>query len=395
MDVSTARPQAVAPAPGRRRSRLPMLTAVWAAAHTLFGIWWLVRPDAWPFLPGDSPDAVLFHLDPALGAGLFTGFAAAGLVVALAMRYDRAPQRLRSLLFGAAVVEAVVFVALVPDARALTYLGYLVAIGVPTGLVALAVVGSIRFWSVRILALGLVALAVVAFLTGWADVGIVTTIATGIAGGLVRNGLGPLHVFAILAGGVLWAATAMTYFRRGRGRCGACGRPGAAWTRPEEAARWGRWFTVVALLCPLPYALTRVTWLTPWPLGFDAADLAAEPGIRLFGLFLGVAAIAGAVLTSGLISRWGERWPFWMPRLAGRPIPWPVAVVPATLVTCVLLAASQTFVPMTIEAVVNRDASQLWAIGLFPFPLWGATLGLATLAYYYRRRGRCRVCTAG
>jgi hypothetical protein len=26
------------------------------------------------------------------------------------------------------------------------------------------------------------------------------------------------------------------------------------------------------------------------------------------------------------------------------------------------------------------------------WPLWGAALAAATLAYYYRRRGRCEVC---
>ncbi len=29
---------------------------------------------------------------------------------------------------------------------------------------------------------------------------------------------------------------------------------------------------------------------------------------------------------------------------------------------------------------------------ILPFPLWGASVGLATAAYYYRRRGRCTVC---
>jgi hypothetical protein len=26
------------------------------------------------------------------------------------------------------------------------------------------------------------------------------------------------------------------------------------------------------------------------------------------------------------------------------------------------------------------------------WPLWGAALAVATLAYYYRRRGRCEIC---
>lgn len=31
-------------------------------------------------------------------------------------------------------------------------------------------------------------------------------------------------------------------------------------------------------------------------------------------------------------------------------------------------------------------------IPLLALPIWGAALGVATLAYYLRRRGRCRAC---
>jgi hypothetical protein len=29
------------------------------------------------------------------------------------------------------------------------------------------------------------------------------------------------------------------------------------------------------------------------------------------------------------------------------------------------------------------------------FPVWGAALAVATLGYYYRRRGPCKVCSRG
>src|SRR5918997_5241958 len=102
------------------------------------------------------------------------------------------------------------------------------------------------------------------------------------------------------------------------------GRDGAtrpAWTRPEAAARWGRVAVVVAALCALPYGLLRMTWLTPWPVGMDPAELVAVPEMRLHGLLLGSAALAGAVLTTGLVARWGEVWPRWMPVVRGRPVP--------------------------------------------------------------------------
>ena len=32
---------------------------------------------------------------------------------------------------------------------------------------------------------------------------------------------------------------------------------------------------------------------------------------------------------------------------------------------------------------------------MFLWPIWGVGLGAATLAYYYRRRGRCQHCGRG
>lgn len=379
---------------GRRFDPLPTLTAIWAAAHTLFGLWWLAEPSAWPFSPGDAPSSLLQLVDPRIGAGLFAAAAGAGLVAALAMRRHRSPATGRVLLV-IAVVEAVLFTIVVPDIHAIVYLGYLTALCTPCVLVALAIVGSVRHWQIRIFALTLVALGVIAFATGWLTLDVVGEVVGGIAVGFAKNGVGPLHILAILAGGVAWTGMAVRQFRQLRERCPSCGRPGASWTAQDAAARWGKWVTLGAMCCPLPYALARLSWLTPWPLHLDPATLAANPGIRLFGLFLGCAALVGTLLTSGLISRWGERWPFWMPGLAGRPIPWPVAVVPATVVTGALLACSQGITVMTVDQLAGGDTTALWMYGVLPFGLWGALLGAATLAYYYRRRSTCQRCHTG
>jgi hypothetical protein len=180
----------------------------------------------------------------------------------------------------------------------------------------------------------------------------------------------------LATGGALWLALGWSALRAGAGG----GLP--EWARPERAARWGRVATVVATLCALPYTLIRATWLTPWPLGLPAgADLSAEPMTRLQGLLLGGAALAGAVLTTGLIARWGEVWPRWMPGLRGRPVPVAAAVVPATLVTLVLASAAVSMVTMAV------GADELWLLLAFPLPVWAPALGAATLAYALRRRG--------
>jgi hypothetical protein len=43
------------------------------------------------------------------------------------------------------------------------------------------------------------------------------------------------------------------------------------------------------------------------------------------------------------------------------------------------------------EGVLTEDNWAALAPELL-WPLWGAALGAATLAYYYRRRGRCNHC---
>jgi len=102
--------------------------------------------------------------------------------------------------------------------------------------------------------------------------------------------------------------------------------------------------------------------------------------MRLQGLLLGAAAVAGAVLTAGLVARWGEVWPRWMPVLHGRPVPVAAAVVPGTVIALAICSAA---VPMASMAVA---ADQLWMLLLFPLPVWGPALGAATLAYALRRR---------
>jgi hypothetical protein len=141
----------------------------------------------------------------------------------------------------------------------------------------------------------------------------------------------------------------------------------------------------------MPYALLRMTWLLPHPIGFSAAELNADPGIKMFGLGLGLIAGASGVVTLGLIRPWGEVWPRWIPFVAGRPVPMRAVLVPGAMASALLLVGSSSLLQLTWDP----DSSLLKNVGwlmLFPFPLWGAAVGLATAAYYYRRRGRCGTC---
>ena len=137
---------------------------------------------------------------------------------------------------------------------------------------------------------------------------------------------------------------------------------------------------MIAAVCALPYGLVRLTWLTPWPLAGSAAELAAHPEIRLHGLLLGLAALAGAVLTTGLVAA-GARFAALAPVLRGRPVPVAAAVVPGTLVATLFTVAA---IPFSAMAVSSGTPEMLL---YFPFPIWGPALGAAVLAYALRRRG--------
>jgi hypothetical protein len=128
------------------------------------------------------------------------------------------------------------------------------------------------------------------------------------------------------------------------------------------------------------YVLTRLSWLTPWPIGETAETLAANPGLRIFGLALALAGEGGTWLTLGLIRPRGETFPAWLPIVGGRPVPVLAAVVPGVLVAAMLTIAGHSILQQAITA------GDYLLVLLMPFPLWGPLLAAATFGYWLRRR---------
>lgn len=103
-------------------------------------------------------------------------------------------------------------------------------------------------------------------------------------------------------------------------------------------------------------------------------------------------AIAGAMLTLGLEQRWGEIFPGWLPLLGGRRVPPALAIVPAALVSILVISAGLMFIRLallgTAGDVFTFIGDEDW-VALAPellWPVWGVALAAATLAYYLRRR---------
>jgi hypothetical protein len=359
---STTAPPAL---PTRRpalRSRLPdlvgYLAAAWAAGYGVVALLWTISGDGFPFGPGDPGGdlSLLRTLRAGVGAPLFAGVLLATAVAALAMAGPHAvhlhglPRRLL-LAFGWAVAAALLLV--VPDARLLALAGYapMLLLGAPFG---------------------------------WPPVDYAEVFTWPL-----------LNQLCSVAGGFLLARTVLVWQFRTRGACVACGRGEATSVAmtPASAARWGRWAAYLAAVIPVLYALTRLAWLAGIPLGIPEAFLRElhDSGAVWAGAGLGAFGIAGGILTLGLVQRWGEVFPRWLPGLAGRRVPVLLAVVPATVVAVLVTSASLSL--LTNGALLDLlGTAGMAVLPMLLWPLWGVALGAATLAYYLRRRGRCGRC---
>jgi hypothetical protein len=220
-----------------------------------------------------------------------------------------------------------------------------------------------------------------------------------------------IHQLLCLVGGFLWLAATVCYARRSADACLYCGRRDGAegWTSPHQAARWGRIAVYVAMVAPVFYTLTRYAWVLGFPLGLGEEQFrrGQEDGSLISGaLFLGTFALVGVLLMLGLVQRWGEVFPRWMIGLAGRRVPIALAVMPASLASVLLIVGGigvwSVLTPMVATlASTGEQGFELITDVIFQvgptllFPVWGGALAVATLGYYYRRRGLCSVCGRG
>ncbi|MGF0115075.1 hypothetical protein ACQFYA_01955 [Promicromonospora sp. Marseille-Q5078] len=329
-----------------------------AATAALLGFF-AARPDVDPFREsGNSLGHTLLPGLPLawllLAVALF-GTATAAVVLATRHQPGRAGA-------SVAVVEVLAFGLLAQGTGTLSGAGYLVSLAVPL----LAVWAGVQVyrnrpvWRLPVAAAG--ALAVVGIVATRDDLALWLG---GVASGFARERWSLLGVLLPLATAVAWAGLAAARaWRRGTLR------RASAWV-----TRHRRLFTIVAALGPLPYALARLTWLTPWPqLSIDGELPLA---MRFQGMALGSAAWLGVVLTLGLILPWGERLPRWFGRRAGRPVPPAAAIVPGGIVAVMLCGAA---VPMLLLMG--------WAGAVFfPAWFWGPALTLAVWGYAGHRYG--------
>ncbi|WP_165977937.1 hypothetical protein [Nonomuraea diastatica] len=333
-------------------------------AVTAVGALWWTTPASYPFGARDRVTVSLSHLfEHDTGGAMTVAAGLTGLAVALLSG------RPNPLVRAGAVVQVLFFGVVMSDAGIMSLLGYVMGLSLPVALVVALVVPAVRaclrgrIWGyVALAALVVVGAAVAAFLGG-----ALSAYAVNVTAGLRSYAGRMAWTLADMAAFAAWVWIAFRLF----------GGAPPRWAGPVRARRWGRIATVGAALCPLPYALYRLTWLTPWPTDISGP---IDLPLRLQGLMLAFAAVIASVLTLGLISRWGEVFPRWIPLLRGRPVPvrFPVALGGAVAGACLLASPG-----LAVKAV---ESGELWALLLWPYPLWGVLLGAAVLAYWLRRR---------
>ncbi len=343
----------------------PYAAVIWSVLYAILGVSWAVTGRGFPYASGDASGA----MGPL--AGQF-GPVVAWVVVVVAG-------------FPAAAVG----IAMLRNARLLQPL--LIAAGALLTMILLLVMTDVSL----LIMLGYVPYLIAGLLTG----GDVSRILDSAVQG---RWMFALQLFCIL-GGFVWLAATVSYARRSANACLYCGRRDApeGWTSPPSAARWGRVAVYVAMLPPILYALTRFAWALGIPLGMSAEEwrIGQESGTWTSGLFLASFALVGALLMLGLVQRWGEIFPSWMIGLSRRRVPIALAVIPASIVSVLVTVGGITigsaFSQMAGAAAATGESAAVIVGPTLLFPRWGVALAVATLGYYFRRRGPCSVCGRG
>ncbi|NEW38024.1 hypothetical protein GV794_11255 [Nocardia cyriacigeorgica] len=165
--------------------------------------------------------------------------------------------------------------------------------------------------------------------------------------------------------------------------------------------RWARIAALTVPLTALPASLWRigVAFLDDEASG-KRGDLPSWMPGELYVIVLSILSELLAFTAVGLVATWGEWFPRWIPRLHGRRIPTPVAVIPATLGAATLTIMWTAAFLCDFSGVTLRgdptpaDYPSLaggWEAAIYylcyaPLLLWGPLLAAVTFAYYRRRR---------
>ncbi|MEU4427730.1 hypothetical protein AB0F81_44505 [Actinoplanes sp. NPDC024001] len=184
-----------------------------------------------------------------------------------------------------------------------------------------------------------------------------------------------------VSGAVLLALATARYQRRTRGDCAECCRTGRAGWRRAGPARWA-WWAAYAAVAGLVARFVAQAVVGFGGLEQDPSLIALEVGMLL----------AGVLLPLALVHRWGERWPGWVPLLAGRVIPRRLLLVPGFGLGVGIVA----YFGMGMTQVASGSVSEfsdafLWS-AMSAYCVLGLGLVVASSDYHLRTRRACVAC---
>jgi hypothetical protein len=156
-----------------------------------------------------------------------------------------------------------------------------------------------------------------------------------------------------------------------------------------------RWALRLAYALPL-LLLPSCLWRLPFAFDFTMGQVqdTRMPGLAIsipyvFGL--SILTEVAALASIGLVSRWGETFPTWVPIVGGKRVPPMVVIIPATIgglvMTCVTAMMGLTWFGV-IEGVPYENLwwEALAKTAIAPIAVWGPTVLALTAAYHVRRR---------
>ncbi|UKY50352.1 hypothetical protein [Streptomyces inhibens] len=153
-----------------------------------------------------------------------------------------------------------------------------------------------------------------------------------------------------------------------------------------------RWAEIVAHLIPL-VALPVCLWRLPIGFGYGMGGAVLPPAWFNAPYVVGLSVLSEsfALLTFGLVRRWGEVVPDWIPKVGGKRIPPFAVIAPGALAGLAFLAlmVHWAFGAFRIGGASGFPYADGWdtlaitVSGLFT--LWGPLLLVLTYAYYRRR----------
>ncbi|MEE1650673.1 hypothetical protein V1260_07685 [Brachybacterium sp. J144] len=275
---TTSPPLTTRPRPALPRPLLlaGLLTSLLAA---VLGLTWALAPQV-GLLGGPPERSPLELLLGVPGAAAALGLVAlGGAVTALAASVRPVPRPLLLAVAGAHVLVAGVGMG---SMSTLSTAGYLLGFAMPL-IVAMLVVQVIRRYPrARVVVGGAAAVALLAVVLLLREA--IVELAGHMAPALVADLPGIAVTLLLVAVGAAWAGLAVTALRGD----GAAERL-IGWTTRHRLLT-----TLVAAACPLPYAVMRLTRLTPWPL---LAPAELDLGTRVWGLGLSSGSWLAVVLT--------------------------------------------------------------------------------------------------